>query len=87
MVHKWLGPYKIVEAKDKGNYRLRNLSTNTLLASMVNVARLKKYQQPLEESESPTKRQKTSSSQTKKKTDAKANMVPIFIAPLLFHNV
>ena len=37
MINKWLGPYEISEAQDKGNYQLQNSSTNNILAKMVKV--------------------------------------------------
>lgn len=67
MTNKWLGPYEIAEVKNKGNYRLRNPSTNNILAKMVNASRLKRYHQPSDEPEPPCKRSKNAETTTKSK--------------------
>ena len=58
MMNKWLGPYQIAKAKEKGNYQLLNPSTNVILAKTINASRLKKYHQPPDEPEPPSKRRK-----------------------------
>ena len=67
LTNKWLGSYEIAEVKNKGNYRLRNPSTNNILAKMVNASRLKRYHQPSDEPEPPCKRSKNAETTTKSK--------------------
>ena len=43
MLDKYLGPYEVVEVKNKGLYEIKNLKTGKRLAKMVNVARLKVF--------------------------------------------
>ncbi len=44
MIPKWMGPYEIVTLKDK-LAQLRNLKTNSIMASLINVDRLKLYKE------------------------------------------
>ena len=43
MLDKYLGPYEVVEVKNKGIYHLKNVKTGKKLVKMVNVARLKQF--------------------------------------------
>ena len=46
MMNKWFRPYEIAEAKEKVNYQLQNLSTNAILAKIINASCFKWYHQP-----------------------------------------
>ena len=43
ILDKYLGPYEVVEVKNKGIYHLKNVKTGKKLVKMVNVARLKQF--------------------------------------------
>ena len=43
MLDKYLGPHEVVEVKNNGIYRLKNIKTGKKLVKMVNVVRFKMF--------------------------------------------